>query len=69
MLFDQIHPNLYFQQVVLSNPDSIGYKTWQSPQGNAYTQFWFFDLVNAAEVKERGAKPYFVADVGPFTYK
>ena len=58
----------YFQEVILSNPDSVGYKAWQSPQGDAYRQFWFFDLQNAASVKS-GSKPSFKADVGPFTYK
>ena len=53
--------------MLLSNPDSEGFSEWKSPPGDIFMQFYFFDLVNKAEVKA-GEKPYFV-EIGPFTYQ
>ena len=55
------------QQVVLYNTNSTGYGEWKTPPGDIYMQFWFFNLVNKAEV-QAGEKPYFT-EVGPFTFK
>ena len=45
----------------------MGYQSWVDLPGGIHMDFYFFQLVNKAEVLA-GAKPVFV-ETGPYSYK
>jgi lysosome membrane protein 2 len=56
------------KELPLRSNKSVLYSSWITPPSPLYQQYWFFDITNAQEVIEEGAKPR-LRQLGPITYR
>ncbi|XP_059361399.1 platelet glycoprotein 4-like [Carassius carassius] len=59
--------NTVHKETVLEN-GTLAFDTWTSVDISIYRQFWLFDVQNADDVVNQGAKPVLVQK-GPYTYR
>ncbi len=50
------------------DPSTEFFESWQNPEVPIYQKFYFFDVQNADDVINAGAKPKLV-EIGPYTYR
>lgn len=60
--------NYYINKQISLSQGSLSYPKWESPPVPIYQKFYFYNVTNAAEIEQMGAKPL-LEEIGPFTYR